>query len=594
VIVCALLLAPGAAASQAGLVVSPAPGGCFGQSTGLRHCTPVRGGMDRSSAVALSPDGRYVYVFGTHGGYAAPGSVGMVAVFAREQRTDALRQLPGPEGCIGEIAGCAPVTMGKPTEELGSTAQALIVTADARNVYVAAYDRIVVFARDSSTGVLTQLPGALGCVSDASSPGSCTPARAVGLAALAISPDGADLYSAGGSAVSALRRDPVTGALKQLPGSDQCADADGSEGCAVSGSLRIATGVAVSPDGRSVYVTSLGTAFEGEGAVSVFARDPVTGGIGQLAGASGCLSVNPSLSGPECARSAYADSPASVLVSPDGREAYVALGGIAAPTGESAKGRSLLPAALVEFARDSSTGALQEASCGALHPCAPERVIPSVFALAIAPSGRRLAVGSIETPGAAAFFGTGNMVSTFDRNTTTGALAQPRGAGCITDVTASLESPASVRGCTLDRAFSGVAGLALSPDGEAAYTAGGDIQVLITPIVAIPPQPLSLHRSRTARIRVACLAGGGRCTGRLRLQSARRLRLGHGSAPVSLGAARFSIRAGKSQTLTVRLPSPPVRGLLNRGIHRLRVLVTATASRDGHTHPAQASLLLGL
>lgn len=50
------------------------------------------------------------------------------------------------------------------------------------------------------------------------------------------------MYSAGGSALAALRRDPLTGALTQFPGSQQCTDDNGSEGCAVNDSLVNASG----------------------------------------------------------------------------------------------------------------------------------------------------------------------------------------------------------------------------------------------------------------------------------------------------------------------------------------------------------------
>ena len=67
--------------------------------------------------------------------------------------------------------------------------------------------------------------------------------------------------------VAVFARDRGTGALTQLGGEDACVDNGGREGCADGRALDFATGLAVSPDGKSAYVAS-GIS----DAVAVFAR----------------------------------------------------------------------------------------------------------------------------------------------------------------------------------------------------------------------------------------------------------------------------------------------------------------------------------
>jgi DNA-binding beta-propeller fold protein YncE len=134
-----------------------------------------------------------------------------------------------------------------------------------------------VFARDRKTGVLTQLLGTDACVSQDGSGGDC--ADGVGLDApfgVAVSPDGRNVYVGsqlfvieGSSPVAVFARDRKTGALTQLPATDACISEDGSRGdCADGVGLLGARSVAVSPDGRTVYVAATDSS-----AVAAFAHD---------------------------------------------------------------------------------------------------------------------------------------------------------------------------------------------------------------------------------------------------------------------------------------------------------------------------------
>jgi DNA-binding beta-propeller fold protein YncE len=101
--------------------------------------------------------------------------------------------------------------------------------------------------------------------------GVCADGRGLTAAAfVTVSPDGKHVHVASliGNALAAFARDEQTGALSQLPGLDGCVSETGLGGCANGKALVDNTGLAVTRDGKHVYLASWGSH-----AVAVFARD---------------------------------------------------------------------------------------------------------------------------------------------------------------------------------------------------------------------------------------------------------------------------------------------------------------------------------
>jgi 6-phosphogluconolactonase (cycloisomerase 2 family) len=128
-------------------------------------------------------------------------------------------------------------------------------------------------------GELTEL----GCIRE-NAGGGCSAGDGLADArGVAVSPDGKNVYVASGQgggssagALAAFARDPNSGALTEL----NCVSAVAGDGCTVANELQDAWGVAVSPDGATIYATAHAQGTALNGGVAAFARDPVTGAIG--------------------------------------------------------------------------------------------------------------------------------------------------------------------------------------------------------------------------------------------------------------------------------------------------------------------------
>jgi DNA-binding beta-propeller fold protein YncE len=417
-----------------------------------------------------------------------------------------LVQPRGDDGCIHRkgINRCA-------TGRFVTSPEDVVVSPDGRFVYVASYGNhaIAIFARNRRSGHLTQLPGRRGCVHHQPADrrrGVCVRARALGgPAALALSPGGANLYvaAAGSDALTVFARSRRTGALRQLSGAAGCFSQREGGGCALVRAMNEPTSIAVSPNGRRVYVT--GRRFPS--AVAIFTRAE-DGSLTQADGPAGCVSHR---GGSDCGVARGLASPEEVAVTPDSRHVLVAgmrsnavvvlhagpegltqadgaAGCIARGGGSegcgvgkalagpvdlaiSPDGRFVYAAASVADAvailrRDRATGVLTQAltrsgcisQSGGGGLCTRGRGLDEVWGLSLSPDGRNLYAVSSKV----------NMLSAIARDQTTGRLTQlPGRFGCFIR--------AGGFGCPEGRGLTVAVAVTVSPDGRNVYVASEDI-----------------------------------------------------------------------------------------------------------------------
>ena len=337
-------------------------GGCFSLngSDGIGGSCTTLAQLPKPGVRAISPNGLSVYAINRD---ASPSLGHALAVLDRDPVTGALTQKAGQAGCFshdGENgSGDGDCTVWRGPE----VPMDVEVSPDGEHVYVAGYsnDRkvggveksdsiIAVLDRDPATGALTQSPTAAGCVVDADTSSTCghvaelseLPRRMV------FSPGGAELYVLMESkervtpeledGVATLHRNATTGALTQAP--DGCITADAPGGiCHTGNGLVNLYDIAISPDGKTVYVASsderAGGQGGGPGTIAILDRHATTGELSQDTGLGGCLSQNGDGRGegsktqmdpnPECTVVAGMYKPEALLVSPDSEQLYAAL-----------------------------------------------------------------------------------------------------------------------------------------------------------------------------------------------------------------------------------------------------------------------------
>jgi len=453
-------------------------------------------------------------VYVTSGGGAVTGANGVVTLARAEDGTLT------PRGCVTATGGDGRIGSDGLCARADSLrgASQLALSPDGRFAYVAASgsNGVSWFERDPATGALS----AKGCVKHTFGFGErCVAGYALdGAAGIAVSPDGKHVYVAAerSGAVSTFTRDATSGALTE----DGCVSDTGSDGqCADGTALAGADGVLVSNDGADVYVTSAQS-----GSVTGYRRDATTGALTP----HGCLLADAPQGGPCTSVSALAGAQTGAI-SADGHTLYVA----ASEAGT-----------LVTLARDPAAGTL--AAVGCLQNVPPTRdesvdpddyyeddeteLLPGCLGARALDDARAVTVAA---DGRAVFVGGGYSLSAFSRNAETGVLSQ---FGCI-------ESDPTYKACAPGRGIESANGVAASADGRSLYVTSSlsSSVSVFTASVAIVSRSARVSRARAIRVALACpRVGGGVCAGELR----------------ALGATgtRYRMQAGVRRTVSVRLP----------------------------------------
>ncbi len=543
--VLALAVLPASAAAQG-------TSSSFAQLTGADGCVtqepplPLSGdaveGCARArgllSAYSVAVSPDDKHVYVASAGTDGVGSNAVVA-FSRAGDSGALTSV----GCVSDSGGDGRVG----TDGFCANGDALLgasdleVSPDGRHVYVAVgvSNGISWLARDAATGALTSA----GCLKEQPRADRCGGGFGLGATSgVAVSPDGRQVYvtAATPGSVSAYSRDPETGDLRPL----MCVSENGSDGVCVDGTgLLGASSVTVAPDGRQVFVTAAQT-----GAVTTYARDAADGRLTPQS----CL-LDRAPKGGSCAGAPTLGGAASSAISPDGKTLFVASSG---------------DETLSLFARDPATGALTPSSCFRQQPpeeedeegeeegtdeeaedaqadCKPAEAIGGLREVVVSPDGRGVFT-----------IGGGDYLAAFRRDPASGTLTQ---TGCA-------EAERTYESCTQARALLGGRGLAVSGDARSLYVAnaGENAVAVFGAAVAVTSRAAAADRRGRFGVRLACPAARVRgCAGRLRVAAAK--------------ARAYRVRAGASRTVRARLPKRLRKVVRKRG--RVRVTVAARDTR---------------
>jgi 6-phosphogluconolactonase (cycloisomerase 2 family) len=250
--------------------------------------------LREAQRVAVSPDGRHLVV--------ATLEDDSLHSLARDPQTGSVSYRDTETQGVDDPSDAGPEVLG--LEE----PQAVAFSPDGRDVYVSdlGFYSISLYQLDPGTGELSYRESEVNEVDDPADPGE----EVKGLYEpwdLVVSPDGESVYSAGSNenTVSAFRRDQKDGSLSFVEAE--------TEGVGEVEGLEDVRGLAVSPDGASLYAT----AYDGY-AAAVFARDPATGELAFLEseelGADDPTDAGPAVEGLEF--------PHDAVVSRDGEQVY--------------------------------------------------------------------------------------------------------------------------------------------------------------------------------------------------------------------------------------------------------------------------------
>ena len=363
--------------------------------------------------------------------------------------------------CIEAVTDIEGTTCSDAPGLLGATSVA--VSADGKSVYLASLtdDTIVRFNRNTTSGDI----GFAECFQDKTdSPtdaSECTDTSGLnGARWVAVSSDGRSLYvaSVADDAVARFNRNATTGALT-FAGCLDDEDTGSEAACPGAPGLANVNSVEVSRDGRSLYAAG-----SEDDAIVRFNRNTTSGAIGFAQ----CFQDKADALADEtaCADRAGLNGVNSVAVSADGKSLYAA---------------SSFDFAIVGFDRNTTTGALTFAECfddedtGAEAACPGAPGLANVNSVAVSRDGRSLYAAGLGD----------NAIVSFDR-TTSGDIGF---AECFDDEDTNLEGPKCPGAPALDAAAS----VAVSADGRSLYAAAIDDDAVARfnrePVAGPPGEP---------------------------------------------------------------------------------------------------------
>ncbi|MGC1165282.1 MAG: hypothetical protein WA862_04170 [Solirubrobacterales bacterium] len=342
----------------------------------------------------------------------------------------------------------------------------VVVSPDSRHVYGAADNAaaITTFTRDAAGGLsfagcLSSNTDSAGCdlLPGAAPGGEGTPLA--GANTLAVSPDGRSVYvTSQDEALIRFGRDPGTGTLSYV---DCISGRSGSLCAHLPGSTSDANGTGLA-GAREPLVNADGTnlyvAARGSDAISRFARDPQSGAISYL----GCIGANTAAACSHIPGATIGGTGTGlnglyeIVLSPDGRNLYAV-----ASADDSVARFAVDPTGKLSYG-GCLTSDSDVANCAELPGATAEgakTAADRAMSLTIAPDGRQVYVA-----------GRDDSIALFDRDAGSGALAY---SGCVSG---NLEMPGctQIPSATADGKDSGLDGprkIAVSGDGRDVYLA---------------------------------------------------------------------------------------------------------------------------
>lgn len=278
--------------------------GCVGPASG---CSPVpfsdaatgASPLNGVQSLVISPDGHQLYSGAASTSMSSSGA---------NVTTDALSHFTIDHvgnlafaGCVGDLPGCAPTS---PAGVLAAVA-AMTVGRDGSQLYAASKNSVSHFTLDGSGN-----PTFSGCVGDFAGCVATNPAAALnGASAVAVTPDGKQLFAAGSDANAVSRLSLSASGAPTF--SDCLGDQAGCTATHPGGALQGASALAFTRDGRRLYVASNAGNTVSEVTLGSSGAASFTACIGRR---GGCIPIRPR---------AALDGATDLAFAPDGQHLYV-------------------------------------------------------------------------------------------------------------------------------------------------------------------------------------------------------------------------------------------------------------------------------